>query len=442
MKIHPIINKIINVLRLKEVNTTSLSNNANRLTLSYLGMSNHTGIYPHSNNGTLQAPAYEIIRFRNPVSALQPIHKSHFQQKTHKVKTIHIAIFGIGNVGGTLIDQVLASIVDIEEKKHIRLKIFAIANSSRLLLDKNGMDTDWYEKFNSEGRPYEVQNVVDFARFHHLDNLIAIDNTASAQFVQNYLQLVQQGFHLISSNKIGNTMSFDFYQELRHILKKHHRDYLYETNVGAGLPLIDTIKLLHLSGEKITAIKGAFSGSLSYLFNTYSISDRPFSSILAAAVDHGYTEPDPREDLSGNDVARKLLILARELDLKSELSEINILNLIPEAMRPLSTIEFMHHIEEVNFHFKKQKDELLPGEVLRYIGEITGDIQNGKSQLKTDLVKVSASSPLGQLSGSDSLFEIYTESYGTNPIIIRGAGAGAAVTARGVFGDILRIATK
>src|SRR5699024_1621483 len=127
------------------------------------------------------------------------------------------------------------------------------------------------------------------------------------EFVAHYTALVKNGFNLISSNKIGNTMSYDFYKELRQLLKKQHKEYLYEANVGAGLPLIDTIKLLHLSGENITKIKGVFSGSLSYLFNTYSHQSKPFSAILKSAIDQGLTEPDPREDLSGNDVGRKLL---------------------------------------------------------------------------------------------------------------------------------------
>ena len=213
--------------------------------------------------------------------------------------------------------------------------------------------------------------------------------------------------------------------------------------MGAGLPLIDTIRLMHLSGENITRIKGVFSGSLSYLFNTFSVVDKPFSEVLQEAIDRGYTEPDPREDLSGNDVGRKLLILARELDLHKEFSDVEIENLIPEKLRKGSVEIFLGQMNEMNAGYEQRKKELKKGHVLRYTGELSGDLsdENG-GKLEVKLVSVPQDSALGQVKGSDSIFEIYTESYGEHPLVIQGAGAGAAVTARGVFGDILRLADK
>jgi aspartokinase/homoserine dehydrogenase 1 len=222
-------------------------------------------------------------------------------------------------------------------------------------------------------------------------------------------------------------------------LSKNNRRYLYETNVGAGLPLIDTIKLLHLSGENITRIKGVFSGSLSYIFNNFSVRNDKFSTIIGEAMEKGYTEPDPREDLSGNDVARKLLILARELDLINEFQDINIQNLIPEDLLSVDKNEFISRLDELDEEYRKIKEGQEPGHVLRYVGDLHGDLQKDKGQLDVKLVSVPGTSALGQLKGSDSIFEIYTESYGENPIVIMGAGAGAQVTARGVFGDILRV---
>jgi len=183
-----------------------------------------------------------------------------------------------------------------------------------VLFDKNGVDKYWKRDINAKGKEYVVGDVIKFAKEHHLENLIAVDNTADIEFVSNYLELVEQGFDLVSSNKIANTIGLEFYDELRSVLVKYQKNYLYETNVGAGLPLIDTIQLLHLSGENITRIRGVFSGSLGYLFNNFSISEKPISVILKEAIEKGFTEPDAREDLCGNDVARKLLILARELD--------------------------------------------------------------------------------------------------------------------------------
>ena len=237
-------------------------------------------------------------------------------------KKINLAIFGHGLVGGTLIDQIISSAKEIEKRKGIKLNIFAIANSRKVLLNTKGANSYWKQELKTKGQDYTINDVISFANEQHLENLIAIDNTASKSFVEQYSKLVDYGFDLVSSNKIANTIGLDFYHELRSHLKKHQKRYLYETNVGAGLPLIDTIKLLHLSGENITRIRGVFSGSLSYLFNNFSADDRPFSEVLQEAVDSGFTEPDPREDLCGNDVARKLLILARELDLHNEIEDV------------------------------------------------------------------------------------------------------------------------
>ncbi|WP_273567905.1 bifunctional aspartate kinase/homoserine dehydrogenase I [Maribacter halichondriae] len=357
-------------------------------------------------------------------------------------KKVNVAIFGHGNVGGTLIDQILKSSKTIEKRKGIDLNVFAVANSKKLLLLKEGLPKTWKSSIQEKGRDYKVQDVFAFAKSNHLENLIVVDNTASKDFVANYFEFVENGFDLVSSNKIANTLGFDYYQLLREELSKGQKQYLYETNVGAGLPLIDTIKLLHLSGENITRIKGVFSGSLSYIFNTFSEVGAPFSSILKDAMQKGFTEPDPREDLSGNDVGRKLLILARELDLRNEFSDINIQNLIPAALQKGEVDFFLRNLDALDDKFNEIKKNQKPGHVLRYVGDLHGNLQKEKGILDVKLISVTKESALGQVKGSDSIIEIYTESYGEHPLVIQGAGAGAAVTARGVFGDILRIAEK
>jgi aspartokinase/homoserine dehydrogenase 1 len=357
-------------------------------------------------------------------------------------KKINIAIFGHGLVGGTLINQILESTAAIEKRKDIKLNVFAIANSKNVLLNKNGVSQNWKNEIQNNGFSYTIDDIIAYANENNLENLIAVDNTASAAFVENYVTLAESSFDLISSNKVANTLSYKFYKDLRKVLADNQKSYLYETNVGAGLPLIDTIKLLHLSGENITKIKGVFSGTLSYLFNNFSAKDVPFSEILKEAIDNGYTEPDPREDLCGNDVGRKLLILARELDLQNEFEEISIQNLIPEHLREGSVTDFLHKLKEFDPIYNKIKAEQEPNHVLRYIGELSGDLQNDKGNLEVKLVSVPSDTALGGLKGSDSFFEIYTESYGDRPIVIQGAGAGSAVTARGVFGDILRLSEK
>ena len=358
-------------------------------------------------------------------------------------RRINLVIFGKGTVGGTLINQVIAAHDNILQRKNISLRIVAIANSQKILTAAKGICKGWEEAFEREAVPYNFDTLQAFVDKNHLENLIAVDVTASKTFVDNYIPLIKSGYDLVSANKIANTISFSFYQELRKTLKQYQKTYLYETNVGAGLPLIDTIRLLHHSGENITRIKGIFSGTLSYLFNTFSAEDKPFSEVLQHAINSGYTEPDPREDLCGNDVGRKLLILARELDLGNEFTDVKIQNLIPEHLREGSVEDFLQRLDEFNAPYQQIKEAQEPDHVLRYVGDLHGDLASTNTvQLDVSLVSVPRNSALGQVKGADSIFEIYTESYGDNPIVIQGAGAGASVTARGVFGDILRLAEK
>ncbi len=397
-------------------------------------------IVPLLFNNTITGKNVSLVVEKKELhKALNVIHGQIFEV----AKKINIAVFGKGLVGGALIAQILANTKSVLEKRKIQLNIFSISNSKQTLLAKNGIDENWKEELDKTSKSVSlITDVIDYAKENHLENLIAVDNTASDDFIKNYIPLIKAGFDLVSSNKIANTVSHKFYKELRKNLEENNKSYLYETNVGAGLPLIDTIKLLHDSGENITRIRGVFSGSLSYLFNKFSTEEVPFSQVLQEAINKGFTEPDPREDLCGNDVARKLLILARELDLENEFEDIHIENLIPEALRTISSNDFLTTLESLNTHFQEKKERQEENHVLRYIGDLHGDLQQTKGALDVKLVSVPQNSPLGSLKGSDAIFEIYTESYGAQPIVIQGAGAGAQVTARGVFGDILRLTKK
>ena len=395
-------------------------------------------IVPVLFNNTVTGKNVSLVVKKNELhKAVNVIHGQVFGV----TKKINIAIFGKGLVGGTLIDQIIENTQSVLERRKLQLNVFAVANSKKVLLNKDGVSKNWKQNLLENGdENTSVTDIISFAKENHFENLIAVDNTASVNFVGNYIQFIEAGFDLVSCNKIANTLSFDFYKEVRAKLKEYKKQYLYETNVGAGLPLIDTIRLLHESGENITKIRGVFSGSLSYLFNNFSVKDVPFSEILKEAIDKGFTEPDPREDLGGNDVARKLLILARELELENEFDEVEIKNLIPENLREGSATDFLGKLDLLNDEYQEIKENQEPNHVLRYIGELSGDLSQNKGNLEVKLVSTHQSTPLGSLKGSDAIFEIYTESYGEQPIVIQGAGAGASVTARGVFGDILRLA--
>ena len=393
-------------------------------------------VFPLLLNQVASAGRVNIVVTDNQTEITQNIIET---ELLGKPKAVHLVLIGHGNVGSTLIEQILDSAYDILNRKRIDLKVVAISNSRKMAFNKAGFGSDWRQKINYSTNETNFEEIINLSKEHNLENLILVDNTASPDFVKNYTTFIDNGFDVVSSNKIYNTLPISDYRKLREILKKNKKRYLYETNVGAGLPLIDTIKLLHLSGENITRIKGVFSGTLSYVFNQFSVRDDKFSTIIKEAMEKGFTEPDPREDLSGNDVARKLLILSRELDLINEFEDINIKNLVTDDLLPISKEEFINRLEELDDDFQKITDAPEPNHVLRYTGDLHGDLSKDKGQLDVNLVSVPANSALGQLKGSDSIFEIYTESYGENPIVIMGAGAGANVTARGVFGDILRV---
>jgi homoserine dehydrogenase len=439
----------------KDVSQISVSENV--AVISIIGQSLYSFNQPYSaliknhitpvliNNTVTGENVCLVVKKTDLKKAVNVIHGEIFGVS----KNINIAIFGKGLVGGTLVNQILKSKENILKRKNINLNIFAVANSSikpsTKILYAESPTNPGVDIIDLESKAlgnYGLNDVFDFAEKNHLENLIAVDNTASSEFIKNYSDLVENGFDLISSNKIANTVNYSEYKELRKKIKENKKSYLYETNVGAGLPLIDTIKLLHDSGENITRIRGVFSGSLSYLFNNYSVQDRPFSEVLQEAIDNGFTEPDPREDLCGNDVGRKLLILARELDLQNEFEEVTIENLIPENLREGTSESFLIRLKELDAYYETIKNNQKEDHVLRYIGDLSGDLQKDKGNLEVKLVSVPSNSALGQIKGADAIFEIFTESYGDKPIVIQGAGAGAAVTARGVFGDIIRLADK
>ncbi|MHA6279606.1 homoserine dehydrogenase family protein [Salinimicrobium sp. CAU 1759] len=355
------------------------------------------------------------------------------------MKKINIVLFGTGNVGSKLTNQLLEAREQLRQREGVELNLPVIANSTTAFFQKENQQPSWEADLEKFGFPYKLGDIIEYVQQQDYENLIAVDATASEEFVDNYFSLIESGFHIVAANKVANTRSSQFYTELRKKLLEHGKYFFYETNVGAGLPIVETLRNFHRSNERVTKVRGVFSGSLSYIFNTYCAEEKKFSEVLAEAGDKGFTEPDPRVDLSGKDVARKLLILGRELGLEKEFEEITIQDLVPPHLNGQSTLEnFQKNKVDLDPLFLKFKKELKQDEVIRHVGEL--DLQTGVLDVK--LVTEKRTSALGSLQNADSSFEIFTESYGEQPLVIKGAGAGAAVTARGVLTDLIKLAEK
>ena len=354
------------------------------------------------------------------------------------MKTVHLYIFGIGNVGSTLVEQVLAASPFFKEKHQLDLRIVGVVNSKKVLCNASGISKNWKTDFANFSTPRQPDSFYNFALLHD-EVRIAVDATASKELSTFYPELAQKGFHIVTANKIANTLSQHFYDDLRQELRVNNLSFEYETNVGAGLPIVATVKDLTNSGEQIAVINGVFSGSLGYIFNRFSEEEEtPISTIIKDALNQGYTEPDPREDLSGNDVARKLLVLARETGLKLEFEDITIENLVSPELQTADLNDFLNNLSNLDASFDKLKQSLSEDEVLRHLGSLNTQTK----QLTVSLQKVKKDSPAGQLSGSDGFFEIYSSSYQTHPLVIKGAGAGREVTARGLLSDIIKVANN
>lgn len=370
------------------------------------------------------------------IRALRAVHSRFYLSRT----TIAMGIIGPGLIGSTLLEQLKDQAAVLKEEFNIDLRVMGITGSGSMLLSEAGIDlSKWKELLKEQG---EVADLEKFVQHVHgngfIPNTVLVDCTADSVVASHYYNWLRRGIHVITPNKKANSGPLDQYLQLRALQRQSYTHYFYEATVGAGLPIVSTLRGLLETGDKILRIEGIFSGTLSYIFNNF-IGKRSFSEVVAEAKQAGYTEPDPRDDLSGTDVQRKVIILARESGLKLELSDIPVDNLVPEPLRTsASAEEFMEKLPQFDQEWTTKLEEAeAAGKVLRYVGVV--DLLKHRGAVEQRTYK--KDHPFAQLSGTDNIIAFTTTRYREQPLIVRGPGAGAQVTAGGIFSDILRLAS-
>ncbi|CAN1309799.1 Bifunctional aspartokinase/homoserine dehydrogenase 2, chloroplastic [Linum perenne] len=374
-----------------------------------------------------------VIKREDCVRALRAAHSTFYLSKT----TISVGIIGPGLIGATLLDQLRDQAAVLKEDFNIELRVMGITSSRTMLLSNSGIDlARWREHMKGNGEVADLEKFTHHVQGNHfIPNTVLVDCTADAAIASHYYDWLRKGIHVVTPNKKANSGPLD---QLRALQRKSYTHFFYEATVGAGLPIISTLRGLLETGDKILQVEGIFSGTLSYIFNNF-VGDRAFSDVVSEAKEKGYTEPDPRDDLSGTDVARKVIILARESGLKLELSDIPIQSLVPDPLRAsASADEFMKQLPQFDQDIAKERRAAEgEGEVLRYVGVVDVIHAEGRVELR----RYKKDHAFAQLSGSDNIIAFTTSRYKDQPLIVRGPGAGAQVTAGGVFSDILRLAS-
>jgi aspartokinase/homoserine dehydrogenase 1 len=363
--------------------------------------------------------------------ALNALHDAFFLSDR---KTIHLFLAGTGLIGSVLLQQIAQQQLALAEEVHLELRLMALANSRKMCWDENGISFDHAIHTLQQGADMNLGAFVQQIINANLPNSIFVDCTASEAVADVYPELLRTNISIVTPNKKANSASLEKYRTLKTLTRQRGVRFLYETNVGAGLPVINTLNDLLVSGDKILRIEAVLSGTLNFIFSSFT-EGRKFSDVVKEAKEKGYTEPDPRDDLSGLDVARKILILARETGLAIELNEIPVENLVPSNCRNIPSLDgFFQQLEQHDAAFEKlRSDAAAKGEKLRY----QAALENGHVQVA--LKTVAAHHPFYSLAGSDNIILLTTERYKERPMVIRGPGAGAEVTAAGVFADLIRI---
>lgn len=372
-----------------------------------------------------------VVPAKSATRALRAVHSS-FYLSPH---TLSIGLIGPGIVGRALLEQLASQRTRLQQEFKLDLRVRGILASRQMLLSDRGVPlAGWREEFASSARPANLTEFVEHVHVDFLPHTVIIDCTADDGVARHYRDWLAAGIHVVTPNKKANSAPLDFYRSLHAARREGGTHYLYEATVGAGLPVIQTLRDLRQTGDDITSIEGIFSGTLAYLFNVYDGS-ATFSAIVRDARQRGYTEPDPRDDLSGTDVARKLIILAREMGQELELADVRIESLVPAELQAGSIEQFMaglsQHDEAMAERYAAAKSR---GKVLRYVGRI-----DAGGQATVGVLELDAKHPFANIALTDNVVRFATRRYCDNPLIVQGPGAGPEVTAGGVFADLLRL---
>jgi aspartokinase/homoserine dehydrogenase 1 len=373
-----------------------------------------------------------VIDREDSTRALRAAHSGFYLS----AKTISVGLVGPGQVGAMLLDQMAAQAEGLRSEFSLDFRVRAIATSQRMHLAERFVDlAQWREALEHEGQPFDWDMFTAHVNTDHLPHAAIVDCSASEAVAGRYLDWFAAGIHVVTPNKKAHSGALAYYDELHRVRRRHNAHFLYETTVGAALPIIDTLRDLRQTGDQILSIDGIFSGTLAYLFNVFD-GRRPFSTIVREARDNGFTEPDPRDDLSGMDVARKLIILGREMGLRSELHDLEVESLVPAELEGETVEGFLAALpafdEDMRLRVEAARSE---DRVLRYVGRLSHE---GCATVR--LESLDSDHPFANINLTDNIVRYVSSRYSDNPLVVQGPGAGPAVTAAGVFADLLRLA--
>jgi aspartokinase/homoserine dehydrogenase 1 len=372
-----------------------------------------------------------VIEGKDSARALRAAHSS-FYLSPH---TVSIGLIGPGLVGGALLDQLATQVERLQRDLKLDLRLRGLAGSKRMVLagSRIGLAT-WREQYAAASDAIDLDAFATHVHAEHMPHTIIIDCSASAEVAEKYASWLTRGIHVVTPNKKANSAAYGYYERLKTAKRVAGAHYLYEATVGAGLPVIQTLRDLRETGDDLQRIEGIFSGTLAYLFNTWD-GRQPFSEVVRQAKSLGYTEPDPRDDLSGLDVARKLIILGREMGLTLEMSDVTVESLVPAALANCNVDEFLVRLNEFDAPMLARLEACRArNHVLRYVGSV-----DARGRAQVGVVELPTTHPFANIALTDNIVRFQTARYDKNPLIVQGPGAGPAVTAGGVFADLLRV---